>query len=114
MATAESRVVVGEPVLGQLFAAAEQAANRLAYFTNPELDSWLAGEDAPIAELDELEAKVWREFVRRIRAIASRTDPGGQPPRSTSSARLIEELVQVRGRRETFRHRPPAFSRAQA
>jgi hypothetical protein len=71
MESAESRVAMGDPVLTQLLSAAEEAARRLAYYTNPMLDSWLRGDDAPIIELDELEATVWQAFTRRVRTIAS-------------------------------------------
>jgi hypothetical protein len=32
---------------------------------------WLSAGDAPIVELDRLEAEAWREFVCRIRVIAA-------------------------------------------
>jgi hypothetical protein len=74
MSPAEGRVAQEDRVLANLLAAAEQAAGRIAYFCNPandDLPVWLTADDAPIVELDQLEAKVWRVFVRRIREIAA-------------------------------------------
>jgi hypothetical protein len=74
MPTAETQVAAIDPALAQLFAAAQEAANRLNYFCNPTNDAlpvWLGPDDEPIREMDRLETLAWRQFTRRIRVIAA-------------------------------------------